>query len=315
MKPVIGRCIPVLTMFFLAFTAISVHAGEFDPGRAGFSISVGKLQIPYRVFAVFVKSSEEINITSATDFALISDTVDSHLIDNGRAFIAPAEAGWYPLVIQAENDRIELNVFVTRPATDMQNGNMGTYRIGRYARKPFRNLPVYKAPEGFVEAHKDYSDIRLSPHFTLGQFYSKQSSGWPKYLILRPQLLIKLENILEKLNSEGIRTERLEIMSGYRTPWYNHSIGNRTTSSRHLYGGAADIFIDVNPRDGKMDDLNGDGKITKADAVYLYDLLEKWSNDSWWNKLTGGLAAYGSTAAHGPFVHIDTRGYKARWGH
>ena len=30
--------------------------------------------------------------------------------------------------------------------------------------------------------------------------------------------------------------------------------------------------------------------------------------------LVGGLAAYDATTAHGPFVHIDLRGYRARWG-
>ena len=29
--------------------------------------------------------------------------------------------------------------------------------------------------------------------------------------------------------------------------------------------------------------------------------------------VVGGLGAYGSTAAHGPFVHVDTRGHRARW--
>ena len=28
----------------------------------------------------------------------------------------------------------------------------------------------------------------------------------------------------------------------------------------------------------------------------------------------GGVAVYEANAAHGPFVHIDSRGYRARWG-
>jgi len=28
---------------------------------------------------------------------------------------------------------------------------------------------------------------------------------------------------------------------------------------------------------------------------------------------TGGLGVYGSNAAHGPFIHVDVRGSKARW--
>jgi uncharacterized protein YcbK (DUF882 family) len=29
--------------------------------------------------------------------------------------------------------------------------------------------------------------------------------------------------------------------------------------------------------------------------------------------LTGGVGIYAATGAHGPFVHVDVRGVKARW--
>jgi hypothetical protein len=29
--------------------------------------------------------------------------------------------------------------------------------------------------------------------------------------------------------------------------------------------------------------------------------------------LVGGAGVYPATSAHGPFIHIDTRGYRARW--
>jgi hypothetical protein len=30
--------------------------------------------------------------------------------------------------------------------------------------------------------------------------------------------------------------------------------------------------------------------------------------------LVGGVAPYKATRAHGPFVHVDVRGERARWG-
>jgi uncharacterized protein YcbK (DUF882 family) len=30
--------------------------------------------------------------------------------------------------------------------------------------------------------------------------------------------------------------------------------------------------------------------------------------------LVGGIGIYPATSAHGPFVHIDVRGNRARWG-
>jgi len=60
-----------------------------------------------------------------------------------------------------------------------------------------------------------------------------------------------------------------------------------------------------------MDDLNGDGKSTIADARVLFTVAE--SVEAANPDLIGGLSPYGSNGAHGPFVHVDARGVKARW--
>jgi hypothetical protein len=80
-----------------------------------------------------------------------------------------------------------------------------------------------------------------------------------------------------------------------------------------MYGDAADIYVDADPRDGVMDDLNGDGRITKADADFLYDVAETLFA-SGKTVLEGGLESYPANAVHGPFVHSDGRGQTARWG-
>ncbi|NNJ91980.1 MAG: peptidase M15A [Gammaproteobacteria bacterium] len=306
-----------LVITLLLCTATTAYSDGFDSGKAAFSIKVdNSLQIPYREFALYVNQGDGIIITSSVDILLQAEQGTSQAVAGGWHWTAPMKTGLYPVEVRSSGlGKISLNVFVIRPATEIKKGRLGHYIIGQYAARPYRDLPVYQAPTGFVEVQKEFTGLKISPHFTLGQFLCKQDSGWPKYLVLRPELVIKLENILEKLNREGISTDTLEIMSGYRTPWYNQTIGNRTTSSRHLYGGAADIYIDVKPRDGRMDDLNKDGKINRSDAAYLYDLLEEWSTAGWWKYFSGGLAVYGSTPAHGPFVHVDARGYRARWGH
>ena len=53
-------------------------------------------------------------------------------------------------------------------------------------------------------------------------------------------------------------TGQVNVMSAFRTARTYRSIGNRTIYRRHLYGDAADIFVDADG-DGPMDDLNGDG--------------------------------------------------------
>ncbi|MDY6862202.1 MAG: D-Ala-D-Ala carboxypeptidase family metallohydrolase [Thermodesulfobacteriota bacterium] len=103
------------------------------------------------------------------------------------------------------------------------------------------------------------------------------------------------------------------IGRGYRTPYYNKIIGN-VKYSRHLWGGAADIFIDENPKDKMMDDLNKDGKINWKDAAILYSIIDDMYGEKSYKSYVGGLARYKKSYSHGPFVHIDVRGKRTRWG-
>jgi hypothetical protein len=77
-----------------------------------------------------------------------------------------------------------------------------------------------------------------------------------------------------------------------------------------MYGDAADIFID-NDGNGNMDDLNHDGKVDLNDARVILAAVGRV--EAAHPSLIGGCGVYPGTSAHGPFTHIDTRGYPARW--
>mgnify|MGYP001829181519 CR=1 FL=1 len=207
---------------------------------------------------------------------------------------------------------MSLSVFslVTADAVD-ERGHLGEFRVGGYPKKRLRNLAIYDPPPGFIRVDERTREKKVSPNFRLGQFLCKQVGGYPKYLALDPALLVKLEKILAALNAAGRRTDSLHVMSGYRTPWYNAAIGN-VKYSRHLWGGAADIFVDADPRDGVMDDLNRDGVVNREDAVWLAGFIDEMASSGQF-ETPGGIGSYGSTSAHGPFVHVDVRGYRARW--
>jgi len=103
------------------------------------------------------------------------------------------------------------------------------------------------------------------------------------------------------------------VMSGFRTPQYNHTGGNtegRANLSRHMYGDASDIFID-NDGNGVMDDLNHDGRVDIRDAQVINDAVDKVERDN--PSLVGGVGVYSACCGHGPFTHIDVRGFRARW--
>ena len=214
---------------------------------------------------------------------------------------------------QKMKDSMTLNLFTMVPASKIKKGYLNGYRIGEYPSKPYKNLPQYRPPKGFIELPDSTYDIAVSPHFTLRQFICKQTGGYPQYLIVRTELLLKLELVLQQVNRKGYRCSTFHVMSGFRTPYYNKAIGN-VKYSRHQWGGAADIFIDENPRDGQLDDLTGDNKIDWRDAAVIYDIIDNLHDKKWYRPYVGGLGRYRRTKNHGPFVHIDVRGFRARWG-
>jgi uncharacterized protein YcbK (DUF882 family) len=129
--------------------------------------------------------------------------------------------------------------------------------------------------------------------------------------VLDERLVVLLEAIGAHLDDRGWDADDIFVMSGYRTPFYNKQLDD-TTYSLHQWGRAADIFLDKD-ENGVMDDFDGDRSITKNDAVALAGVLENLSKTAAFAKLIGGIGVYGATAAHGPFVHVDTRPWRARW--
>jgi uncharacterized protein YcbK (DUF882 family) len=202
------------------------------------------------------------------------------------------------------------------PFSAKVHGRIGSYRLGEWPyEKSEPSNPVYANPKGFVEVTPENRSTPVSEHFTLGQFLTKdQSSVWPKYVVLQPRLLDKLELTIEELRSEGYPVRGLFVMSGFRTPDYNEQgvgAGGRSSVSRHQYGDAADVYPDDRGK-GRMDDLNRDGRVDLKDARILAQAAEAVEREH--PELAGGIGIYPATGAHGPFVHIDARGTRARWG-
>lgn len=310
----------------LLFSTLSTY-GEYSPQRAGFSVRFKGETNPYKVMALFVMPSEQVQFDvqdSAVDSHFSFKVVDSlvrHTLESldhqghqSFRWRAPKRSGLLKITIVRTKDKASMlfHAFVMLPSTNIKNAKINGYRMGTYPRQVLHKNPIYRPPRGFVEVNQANKNTLLSPHFQLGQFVSKQVSKFPKYVSLRERLLLKLEFLLESINKTGKVVNGFVIMSGYRTPFYNRQLGN-VRYSRHVWGGAADIYIDEHPKDGVMDDLNADGRRNRADAQWLYDFIEKLETKSR-GAMMGGMGVYGSTAYHGPFVHIDVRGFRARWG-
>jgi hypothetical protein len=228
-------------------------------------------------------------------------------------WLAPDRPGFHRVFVQdcTTGRTICIKAFVMQPyaGEEILNG----YVIGRYERTALDGDPSYRMPWGLVEVNPEVASTWVSTNFRLGDFLCKQESDYPKYLALKTRLLLKLEMICDVLEADRGYLPKVAVMSAYRTPDYNRRIGNETTYSRHVYGDAADIYVD-DDRDELMDDWTGDGVVTTSDAGVLYRRFDELFQEPWYTPFIGGLGLYGPKWDRGPFVHVDTRGTHARWG-
>jgi hypothetical protein len=256
---------------------------------------------------------EPVLTVEGADFAVTSDAGALERLEERRwRWTAPEEPGIYCITVKdtAADETLCVNAFVLTPwdGREVLNG----YRIGSYPKDLYRGLDTYAAPEGFIEVTEENQDTWVTPHLQLRQFACKQAGGFPKYLTLRTRMLLKLERLLAEAREAGIPVETFYVMSGYRTPFYIDAIGNQTIYSRHTHGDAADIFVDLD-RDGRMDDVDGNGSVTVGDARRMAALVEGLVGQDWYRPFVGGLGIYGPAPHRGPFIHVDTRGFRARW--
>jgi uncharacterized protein YcbK (DUF882 family) len=242
---------------------------------------------------------------------------------SGQTTTAPTAGIWRLAVAMGQVIKpiTDYSLISTRPLSDKQNGRIGLYFIGNWPGEKGRisapkKAPAdrYRPPRGFIEVTQQNADTRVSEHFRLRDFLTHdQANVWPKFLVLEMRNVDKLELVLADLQSRGIDVSGVTVMSGFRTPQYNRSGGNpagRAGLSRHMYGDAADILIDSN-HDGRMDDLNHDGRSNIDDARVVSQAVDRV--EAAHPELIGGAGVYPAESGHGPFIHIDSRGYRARW--
>jgi hypothetical protein len=235
----------------------------------------------------------------------------------------PTKTGVWSLLLSIGNALkpvTNFSVVTMLPFSAKQGNHIGSYLIGNWPGEKGIGGPKkapadrYANPSGFIEITPQNENTQVSEHFKLKDFLTHdQQNVWPKYLVLSPRLVDKLELVLSDLEQHGISTKGVHVMSGFRTPNYNANGGEtagRADLSRHMFGDASDIYID-NDGNGVMDDLNHDGKIDINDSRVILDAEERVEHAH--PELIGGGGLYRAASGHGPFIHIDTRGYRARW--
>jgi uncharacterized protein YcbK (DUF882 family) len=236
--------------------------------------------------------------------------VDSLRALGGAGLTAPAEPGFYRLAlvrgaVRRIVDGVTLAVLV--PFEAKRGPTLDGYRIGTFLAE--RLGGGAERPLGFVKVTPEAADVPVTAHLRVGDFLTRDAqTQWPRYAAINPRVLDKVELVLAevaRMRGDSARGDStplgLNVHSGFRTPIYNRTVPRAARDSRHQYGDAIDIAIDA----------NGDGRLTASDTRLVAQAVDHVEEE--YPDLTGGMGIYTSRRYSQPYVHIDTRGTRARW--
>lgn len=195
------------------------------------------------------------------------------------------------------------------------------------------HIEVYQPPKLFYEVTEESWGLAFYEGYSLGDFDLDPRFSdltYPRYIALHPTIVRKLVLFETFLQSQGISVSKFDIFYGFRSPAYNLGEMNKdgedslkTPFSMHMYGRAADFIIDEDG-DLRLDDLNGDGKLSVDDSRELKRLGLAFSRQlmqAGSDELIGGVGNYfhhdyweRGEYAQTPYLHLDTRGFTAENG-
>lgn len=223
---------------------------------------------------------------------------------------------------------MELWLLVRTPFDRTGNGVIGGFPIGIYPNENGRevssfveqNRGLYLPPASFIHVTPEVVELQVSEHYRLADFVPPTDRGKTSYLALSPRLIEYLEAAIADLRQQigGPEHPRpLAILSAFLSPnqlrQYEASGIRLTTFTRYQYGDGAAVIWDADG-DGRMDDMNRDGRIDIEDARTLGGMLADVQ------KKLGKFGGIGAEAAprlpfmpDTPYVDVDMRGVASRW--
>jgi hypothetical protein len=220
---------------------------------------------------------------------------------------APRSHGVYTVTLSAGGISQVYSIIIPVESSRWRTATLNSFPIGYYGGGNDRDAN----PSWFIELTSGSMGVRISTHFTLGEFLGHVEGQFPQYMALDLALVDKLEAVIDELETLYPEALDVNVMSGFRTPVYNSAIGNDTDMSLHLYGKAADVWIESFPPNNLMDDIDRNKRVDVGDGQYLVDATRRV--EACGGVCVGGASAYRWTPQHGPFTHIDVRGRPACW--
>ncbi len=244
---------------------------------------------------------------------------------------APENPGAYyiPLVLEAGAERRETEVCILvpykaagRPVSNGWDLSVDGEDVGNY-RNPARsgNLKVrgnpdsYQPPPWWLRVTPQNARFAVVPGLTAEELVVPSEDTGRRHSDLAPvcyPMWTAIGTIRGELERRGIPAGALKIISMFRAPRYNRSVGSNAYG-RHIYGDAFDFYIDLEGN-GKASDLSRDGRLDRRDAYPIVAMLEDLQDDG---KIPmGGIGVYSTAGGdHEVTMHLDMRGHRATWGY
>jgi len=117
-----------------------------------------------------------------------------------------------------------------------KRGYLKGVKIGKYP-KPIAEFPNFTKPKGFIVVTPDNLDTPGVTALHARDFAPRSIEGFPKYMVLREELLIKLELLTDLVQARGFKFDRFTVFSGYRprptaTVWSAAATARTSTAGR-----------------------------------------------------------------------------------
>lgn len=280
-----------------------------SPSSPLLGLSVDGRDLPPDRLAFVVLPGDSVLLSSAYESAVWFASTGQPARGEGNTFgwRAPRSHGIYYIDLSCDSLTEKYTIIIPVESCRWRTTTLNSFPIGSYGAGHLRE----SNPDYFIELTPGTSGARITTHLTIGQFLCHIEGSYPQYMAFDLRLADKLEAVLAAVQEVYPQASDIHNISGFRTPVYNASIGNETSESLHLYGKAADIWIESWPSNNLMDDIDRNKRVDVYDCEYLVELVRILETEG--NVLTGGASAYRWISTHGPFVHIDIRGSRASW--
>lgn len=294
----------------LMFLAFLVFSGADDPIPAGscFPLSVNGTALGGHMLAFTARAGDRVTVSCPDSLGWSLSELDLDGCGREFSFTLPSTHGIYTLTGMDSSSVQQWSVIVPLGSAQVRTATLNSFPLGFYGDGNTRDhLPR----RGFIELWPEDYNKRISTHLTFADLLCHTEGGWPQYMVLDLRLADKLERVLQEVSCYYPEARAIHCISGFRTPAYNAAIGNETGFSLHLYGAAADIWIESWPANGLIDDLDRNKRIDVFDGEVIVQSARNLEASG--EVAVGGASAYRWISTHGPFVHLDTRGSAAVW--